>query len=250
MEVKFNVTGGRRKELVKVISEVTGARAEYKFMPTCSYEIGIFTVTKDGTLVFDDRSDSEMVEKVLEGLAQAGFESEQSAVSAEEMADAAQETEATVNSAETKTAPQGETVGLTVAVPRDSLSDAAIENLQKIVDSKAALIKKALGTDALPIKVDDEKVTFPWFTEMEGDAATAYTHLVSALCEMSRNAKRVTATEKEVDNEKYAFRCFLLRLGFIGAEYKTERKILLRNLSGSSAFKSGHKGGVDDAVSE
>lgn len=250
MEVKFNVTGGRRKELVKVISEVTGARAEYKFMPTCSYEIDIFTVTKDGTLVFDDRSDSEMVEKVLECLAQAGFESEQSAVSAEEMADAAQETEATANSAETETAPQGETVGLTVAVPRDSLSDAAIENLQKIVDSKAALIKKALGTDALPIKVDDEKVTFPWFTEMEGDAATAYTHLVSALCEMSRNAKRVTATEKEVDNEKYAFRCFLLRLGFIGAEYKTERKILLRNLSGSSAFKSGHKGGVDDAVSE
>ena len=34
----------------------------------------------------------------------------------------------------------------------------------------------------------------------------------------------VTATEKEVDNEKYAFRCFLLRLGFIGAEYKVERK--------------------------
>ena len=38
MEVKFNVTGGRRKELVKIISEVTGARAEYKFMPTCNYE--------------------------------------------------------------------------------------------------------------------------------------------------------------------------------------------------------------------
>ena len=67
---------------------------------------------------------------------------------------------------------------------------------------------------------------------------------------MSRNQKRITATEKAVDNEKYTFRCFLLRLGFIGAEYKTERKILLRNLSGSSAFKSGQKGGADDAVSE
>ena len=49
----------------------------------------------------------------------------------------------------------------------------------------------------------------------------------------------VNAKEKDVDNEKYAFRCFLLRLGFIGDEFKTERKILLRNLSGSSAFKSG-----------
>ena len=56
---------------------------------------------------------------------------------------------------------------------------------------------------------------------------------------MSRNAKRVTATEKPVDNEKYAFRCFLLRLGFIGNEYKMERKILLKNLTGSSAFKNG-----------
>ena len=37
------------------------------------------------------------------------------------------------------------------------------------------------------------------------------------------------------------FRCFLLRLGFIGEEYKTERKILLKSLSGSSAFKSGAK---------
>ena len=52
---------------------------------------------------------------------------------------------------------------------------------------------------------------------------------------------RITAREKDTDNDKYAFRCFLLRLGFIGAEYKEERKILLRNLTGSSAFKSGGK---------
>lgn len=57
---------------------------------------------------------------------------------------------------------------------------------------------------------------------------------------MTKNQQRVSRTEKEVDNEKYAFRCFLLRLGFIGAEYKTERKILLSKLTGSSAFKSGN----------
>ena len=70
----------------------------------------------------------------------------------------------------------------------------------------------------------------------------AYTHFVNSLCKMTKEAKRVTAKEKIVDNEKYAFRCFLLRLGFIGTEYKTERKILLRNLSGSSAFKAGRDG--------
>jgi hypothetical protein len=53
----------------------------------------------------------------------------------------------------------------------------------------------------------------------------------------------VTAKEKETDNEKYAFRCFLLRLGFIGDEYKETRRVLLRNLTGSAAFRSGAKRG-------
>ena len=54
---------------------------------------------------------------------------------------------------------------------------------------------------------------------------------------MSKAQKRINTKEKAVENEKYAFRCFLLRLGFIGAEYKAERKLLLKNLTGSSAFK-------------
>lgn len=230
MEIRYNVTGAKRKELVKVISDTTGAKAEYKFMPTCNYEIDYFTVTKDGMLLFDDRADSEEVEQVLEAIAAAGFECEPQDGGDSQVGEVS-ETE--------DNAAQAATEGLTVAVPRNSLSDAAIENLQRIVDSKAALIKKALGTDSLTIEVTDEKVSFPWFTQMDGDSARAYMHLISALCEMARNAKRVTATEKEVDNEKYAFRCFLLRLGFIGNEYKAERKILLKNLSGNSSWKNG-----------
>ena len=60
---------------------------------------------------------------------------------------------------------------------------------------------------------------------------------------MAKNQKRITAKPKENENEKYAFRCFLLRLGFIGDEYKTDRKVLLANLDGSSAFKAGAKKG-------
>ena len=238
MQVNYNVTGAQRKELVKAISSATGAKAKYMGMPTAAYEIDYFSVTKDGTLLFDDRADSEEVEQVLEAIAAAGFECKPQGGGNSEVEEAAEPEE---------NAPQAATEGLTVAVPRDSLSDSAIENLQRIVDSKAALMKKAIGTDSLPIEVTEERVSFPWFTEMDGDSARAYTHLVSALCEMARNAKRVTATEKEVDNEKYAFRCFLLRLGFIGAEYKTERKILLKNLTGSSAFKNG---GADHEISE
>lgn len=246
MEIKYNVTGARRKELVKVISDTTGAKAEYKFMPTCNYEIDYFTVTKDGTLLFDDMADTEDVEQVLIAIANAGFECEAADNAAQE-GDTAEETAAPDTCAEDGSAAQDANVGLTVRIPLDKV---AVGNLTRLLEVKGSLIKNALGIADLPITIEEDAVAFPWFEELpSADEVSAYTHLISALCEMSKNQKRITATEKEVDNEKYAFRCFLLRLGFIGAEFKTERKILLRNLSGSSAFKSGHKGGADDAVS-
>ena len=52
---------------------------------------------------------------------------------------------------------------------------------------------------------------------------------------------------EKTENEKYAFRCFLLRLGFIGTEYKKQRKILLSRLNGSSAFKVGKPTGDEQA---
>ncbi len=58
-------------------------------------------------------------------------------------------------------------------------------------------MKKALGADSLPIEVTDEKVSFPWFTKMDGDSAKAYTHIVSALCEMARNAKEVCSDDAD-----------------------------------------------------
>jgi hypothetical protein len=125
-------------------------------------------------------------------------------------------------------------------LPRSAFTDMALENLKRLVESKSALIKKALGTDCIPIITGDEIISFPWFQgELTSDEVKAYTHFVTALCEMAKTQQRVNATEKQVDNEKYAFRCFLLRLGFVGSEFKTERKILLKNLSGNSAFKDG-----------
>ncbi len=132
-----------------------------------------------------------------------------------------------------------EDIGLVIEMPRTSFTDTALDNLQRLVESKDSLIKKALGAETLELEITDDKVGFPWFEDgTDPDAVKAYTHFVTALCEMARVQKRVTAKKKESDNDKYAFRCFLLRLGFIGAAYKEERKILLRNLTGSSAFKT------------
>lgn len=106
-----------------------------------------------------------------------------------------------------------------------------------MVASKAELIKKALGVDSLPIEITEKKVSFPWFYQNSEDEVKAYTHFITALCEMARTQKRINTRKTVVENDKYAFRCFLLMFGFIGREYQGERKILLKNLSGSSAFK-------------
>lgn len=225
-----------RKPLVKAISEFTGADAVYMRTPTYAYRIDYFTVTREGNLEFDDRADSEEIEGLLEFLAERGFIAE---VADTEPTETASELPAAADSAE-----HGESVGLTVEVPLDG---SAVENLTKLLEAKGRLIRRALAVDSLPIEVTNSTVKFPWFTDCSTDECKAYTHFISAICGLAANAKRVTAKEKETDNDKYAFRCFLLRLGFIGSEYKTERKILLRNLTGSSAFRNG---GAANEVSE
>jgi hypothetical protein len=78
-----------------------------------------------------------------------------------------------------------------------------------------------------------------------------YCTFIEKLCDFAKNQKRVNNKPDISDNEKYAFRCFLLRLGMIGSEYKTARKVLLRNLTGSSAFRHGKpKGESNHEVSE
>lgn len=236
METRYNVTGEKRKEMVEVVSGVIGMKAIYMRMPTCAYAISNIIVSKDGTLVWDGRTDSRTIRKVKEALAAAGFTAEEPET-AQEAAETAPEETTENGNGKVENGTQGESVGLTVAMPLDKVNTS---NLTSLLDAKGHLIQKALGIDATPIEITEEAVSFPWFSELpEPDAVKAYTHLISALCGMSVGQKRITAKEKPVDNEKYAFRCFLLRLGFIGEEYKTERKILLKNLTGSSAFKSG-----------
>lgn len=229
MRINYNVTGAQRKELVKVIADTTGAKAEYMKMPTCNYQIDYFTVTKDGALEFDDMADSEEVEKVLEAIAGAGFEPEpQETV----------ETKAEDEYAEAdETTPEAEETGLTVEIPLDKV---AVGTLTNILEAKGSLIKKALGIDDLRFEIKEDRIAFPWFPELpEPDEVKAYTEFIAKLCKLSKELKRASSTETPVTNEKYAFRCFLLRLGFIGAEYKQERKILLQNLEGNSSWKNG-----------
>ncbi len=225
MIIKYNRTGADRKSLVDAIASITGAEAKYLGAPSFAYQVDYFTIDRNGTITFDDRADSGEVENLVERLASMGFEAEP----VEREADTEAERPAAHD-------------GLTIQMPADSFTPEALNNLHSLIAAKGRLIRKALDVDLLPVQVEADTVSFPWFSgEATGEEVKAYTHLITALCDMARNQKRITAKDKDTDNDKYAFRCFLLRLGFIGAEYKEERKILLRNLTGNGAFKSGSK---------
>ena len=240
MKANYNVTGEDRKQLVAIISREAGIQPVYTRMPECAFVIGNMKVTKTGELLWDERTDASLIERITAALATAGFTAE-----AEETAEAPETEEAeTTEKAEAESeeesiaAEADEEGGLTVSMPRDFFTDDALENLKKIVASKRTLLMKALGADDLPILISDETVSFPWFPEPSPAEAQAFTNLITAICRMAKEAKRVTAKEKETESEKYTFRCWLLRLGFVGAEHKHDRAILLQNLSGHAAFKN------------
>lgn len=213
-DLDYNVTGERRKALVRAISEITGEDAVYQGAPTFAYTVDGYTISRDGRVSCPDSAAREDVEQLIAALREQGFTPE--------------------NTGE-------EPDVLVVEMPRAGFSEEAYGNLQKIIASKAALLKKAIGTDTLEVETSEEKLVFPWFTlhGLDGEA-DAYTRLIAALYNMAKNQKRVTAKERDIQNDKFTMRLFLIRLGFIGEEYKAARKILLRNLTGNSSWKAGH----------
>ena len=232
MRVEFNRTGAERKALVTAIGEILGTKPKYMGMPTVAYDFDGLIIDKNGGAEFEENIFSKDINDLLQKLSDRGFIAEGKEVSEE-----------------SKETPQSENLGLKVAIPIEKVG---VGNLTNLLDAKGELIKKALGVDDIRIKIDEEKVSFPWFSDLpDSDTAKAYTDFIAALCRMSKEQKRINSTKKEVTNEKYAFRCFLLRLGFIGDEYKADRKILLKNLSGSSSFKNVAKKEVsDDEISK
>lgn len=225
MEVKYNLTGSARKALVKAIENITGEKAIYKKVPSCAYTVEDYTITKDGTLQWDERTDVSAAKLLVKRLADAGFAAEDFQIESIEP---------------DKSEPVEE--GLCIQIPKSSISDFELDLIKKMIAGKASLIKKATGASNLDVEIKGNVVCFPWFDALpDPEMIRAVSVFITRLATLSREIKRVTASEREVENERYAFRCFLLRLGFIGDEYKSERKTLLKNLSGSSAFRDGQK---------
>lgn len=223
MIIELGLTGSDRKELVKAVSEIIGASAEYQYMPTCAYKIGIdYTVTKEGNLEISDSADSKEVENLIDEMVTRGYDVPITGETDEE------------NS-------------LTVEMPLNLVDERTLNRIRRIIENKGELFKAAFKTDSLEINLTEKTIEFPWFTIEQDSDADAYCTFISMLCEFAKNQSRINNKPETTDNPKYTMRCYLLRLGMIGAEYKAVRKVLLRNLSGSSAFR---KVGDSDEVSK
>lgn len=272
MRIHYNVTGAERKRLVNAIVDTIGAKANYKGMPSAAYEIDYFTVTKDGTLEFSDRSDTEEVEMVIMALEAAGFGGIGETV---EEPEEAQET-----SKEGGTKPterqSSDAVELTVTLPMTRHTGMTIRNLTNLIYTRAGLVNKALGTafrmdeglvkalqdDACVLTLDrlfetveayenrygkaangiiiePDKLTFSTLPETDDPAVLrTFTTLCAMMNKQALTQRRIQAKEITEENEKYAMRVWLLRLGMNGPEYKEERRILMRSLSGHCAFRT------------
>lgn len=243
-KVNYNVAGRERRELVTKIAEITGEHPVYMGMPSIGFKVGPFEVSRLGVLTWEDWADGE-AQELIGKLEEAGYhptDGEQADNNTieeelpEEVPDTAEEPEQEGDEMEEKEEP----ITVSISVP-DHLTDEEFKRLEQLVNGKATLLKHAFKTDDLTIERSDDQISFPWFTGSDSDHTAAYTIFIVKLIELAKKSKRVTAKDKLVENERYAFRCFLLRLGFIGDEFKNARKVLQENLTGSSAFKSGHR---------
>ena len=130
---------------------------------------------------------------------------------------------------------------LTLSLPRGKFSEAAIDRLRALVQSKQTLLKKVFETEELTIIVNDGQIMFPWFTlhGIDGEV-DAYAKFIHAIALRALTSSRISSTEKPTDNDKFTMRLFLNNLGFKGEEYKFARRFLIRNLEGNGAWRYGN----------
>ena len=226
MTIHFEGASERRKELVQALAEATGCKSEYLGAPAFDYKVGDYIVHRDGSVEANDLLDTKELGLTLHALRAHGFIQEGSEWNRPEEPPTEQELPESI--------PQED--GIALSFPKEDMSADSIANVKKLIAAKAPLIKLALELDELPIEEEDDKLTFTWLpTTAPSEMVAATAQLLAAIIKLAKKLKRVKVIERDTDNPRYTFRCFLLRLGFIGDEYKTTRKYLMKGIPGNGS---------------
>lgn len=274
--LKFKLTADNRKLLVSKIAELTGETAKYMGMPSMEYEVGLYTVEKDGTLLAEEADD------ITAALIAVGMIAEPETVEDEEEPDEAESEEPDEDEEEEDEEEDDEEGSDEVIfdLPLEKHTAVSLRNLVNLFYSRGEIVNRAIGsafhvekelTDSLRaaelehkdvnafldvldayelehgntgivgIAFDTEEglVSFSGFPYCEdGERIKAWATLISAMNTQAVEQKRIQAKDVDLDNEKYSFRCWLTRIGLNGDKYKGIRRILMDHLSGHSAFKT------------
>lgn len=221
-----------------------------------------------------DTADSELtVEEAEEQETEPQTEEQDAETPADE---SGTEESADATAEETETLTDGEPNILHISFPADKHNGVSLRNLVYLIYSRAELINKATGAhfrvdegliealkddactySALNFRkavgayedehglsmdgmiITPETITLTGFAAgMDADHCKACTDLASAMNQMAIKQKRIQPKAKHADNEKYAFRIWLVRMEMGGDEYKKTRKLLMENLSGHTAFRT------------
>ena len=275
MEIKYNIEKSQRKALAQKIAELTGAEAVYLGVPSCGYQIDFFTLSKDAVLSFSDRSDSEIVEMVLDGLADAGYNSE--TITPPEGTDEADAEDDAPEESDTESEDKqnsGFPLNASISFPLADHTVQSLTNLICMIHSRGPLLSKATGGNfsadksladeigkhefrnvhelvtfirewdetnppLTGISFDSDKLTFDGFGQAaDADHVQTFMKLAGAMNNMALTQQRVQAKDVDDSNEKYSLRVWLIRLGMKGKDCKADRKRLLENLSGHTAFRN------------
>ena len=264
MTITTNTTD--RKALVKAIAEELGTTSTYLRAPTYGYQIGDFTVDRDGNIIGEDFT------ALQDFLRRNGYVNDEPAADQEAVTEAQPDEEV---HADSKAEPITQ---MDISIPARNAAVAQLKNLIFMLYTKQYLIGKMTGGDQLSIpdtliarlmestpettadfiplldaaKEDDltgfdfrdgkVSMTFP-FDETQPERWTTYANLLNRIYDAAMKATRVFPERVEPDdqNEKYLAHVWLQRLGYHGADFKAERKILLGHLKGYCAFGSGDK---------
>lgn len=283
--MKFEKNIEERKVLVNRLGELTGISPYYTKVPRCAYEIGDYTVERDGSLtVEEDAADFGILAALKnEGLVRdtgeifeaAAEEPGQAEGTGEEDPIPDSEYESEIREEAAAQEEEEELLDMAITLPMGNHTGVSLRNLVNMVYSRGPLLSRASGgnfhvekelaevlrDDACTataqtflkaladytetqggmegLRITGEQISFTGFPVPEDQAhADAFRQLAAMMNDMALSQKRIQAKEVSTENEKYAFRIWLLRLGMNGDAYKTTRKVLMENLSGHAAFRT------------
>lgn len=231
-----------RKETVKILGENFGVKPEYMGTPSFAYQIqtakGIIIINKEGKIKNSEGKELNL-EEVLNGDEDVESQEETSKEELEVTFSMDGHTGVTLRNLVNMISSKQSLIKKALELEEDIVTPEFVEGINDvridtIEDFKTAALE--IGLEKCPdINFDFEKGTLR-FSFINTETAILF---AEALNDSAKEFKHSSPKEKQTDNEKYTFRTWLLRLGFIGDRYKQARKELLKNLGGNSAFRKG-----------